>query len=420
MVAQEQTGMACGVKAAIAIVALSAIVLLMLASCSAAQKQESTSSQATASASQQSGSSQEASSAAAESKTPTVENLSLIEDTDFGGVLFDIAIEDFNKYGFDYGDSVDIVFSNGYELIGIPYYNGYYSEMGDPLLVGYPGNSHIKATINYGDSLWKTAGVSEDDTATITLNEAGACSLVQEAFSISYTDERNDYESDEQFANFRELAGGSILHGIAYRSASPIDNAHNRVPYAEKFMEQASVKYVLDLADSSDEVDGFAVEDAEQDIDVSYFMDLRDAGNVGMLDLSVSYSSDDFAQKLAAGLIEMSEHEGPYLVHCLEGKDRTGFVCALLEALCGATYDEMLDDYMITYQNYYGITRESDPDKYDVIADLNLNGMLQYLAGVDDDADLSAIDYSGYARDYLVNGGMTDEQVDALVQRLTA
>ena len=139
-----------------------------------------------------------------------------------------------------------------------------------------------------------------------------------------------------------------------------------------------------------------------------------------MLDLSVSYSSDDFAQKLAAGLIEMSEHEGPYLVHCLEGKDRTGFVCALLEALCGATYDEMLDDYMITYQNYYGITRESDPDKYDVIADLNLNGMLQYLAGVDDDADLSAIDYSGYARDYLVNGGMTDEQVDALVQRLTA
>jgi protein tyrosine/serine phosphatase len=31
-----------------------------------------------------------------------------------------------------------------------------------------------------------------------------------------------------------------------------------------------------------------------------------------------------------------------YVVHCIEGKDRTGYVCALLEGLCGATYEEIV------------------------------------------------------------------------------
>ena len=50
----------------------------------------------------------------------------------------------------------------------------------------------------------------------------------------------------------------------------------------------------------------------------------------------------------------------------------------------------------------------------------NLGNMLRFLAGVDDDADLSTIDYAPCARDYLIRGGMTDEQIDALVSRLTA
>ena len=139
-----------------------------------------------------------------------------------------------------------------------------------------------------------------------------------------------------------------------------------------------------------------------------------------MIDLTASYPSDAFKQRLAAGLAEMSRHEGPYLVNCVEGKDRTGFVCMLLQALCGAGYDEMLSDYMETYGNYYGITEQGDPASYGAISDLNFNGMLRYLAGVDEKADLSAIDYAGPARDYLREGGMTDEQIDALVARLTA
>ena len=47
----------------------------------------------------------------------------------------------------------------------------------------------------------------------------------------------------------------------------------------------------------------------------------------------------------------MTGQEGPCYIHCTEGKDRTGFVCLLLEALCGANYGELRDDYMTTYAN---------------------------------------------------------------------
>ena len=64
---------------------------------------------------------------------------------------------------------------------------------------------------------------------------------------------------------------------------------------------------------------------------------------------------------LAEGLRDLIEHKGPYYISCTEGKDRTGFVCLLLEALAGATFDEIETDYMKTYENYYGITKQSEP-----------------------------------------------------------
>ena len=378
---------------------------------------------------QQSASSQQSSSASVPSSVPAsetgasipiLENQPVSQNERFGGVYINITIDDFNKLGFTYGDSVDVTFSNGYELKGIPYHNGYYANVGDPLLVAYPGYPYVEAAICYGDPLWDAANLTEGDTATVTLAEAGKHRNVQEAFDISYTAERSDYASDEQFAIFRALSGGKMKEGIAYRSASPIDNEYNRAAYVEALMEQVGIKFVLDLSDSAEEAAEFVAASTDQGVDVSYFTNLLDTDCVAPLDLSANYPSESFARTLADGLVKMSQHDGPYLVHCIEGKDRTGFVCALIEALCGATYDEMLTDYMITFDNYYGINKESDLPKYEAIAHLNLDGMLRFLAHADDNADLTTIDYTDPARDYLRQGGMTDEQIDALVTRLTS
>ena len=80
-----------------------------------------------------------------------------------------MTIDDLNAAGFEYGDSVNIEFSNGYKLDGIPYYNGYYTQTGEPLLVAYPGYPYIKACINSGGDLFTDAKLTEDDTASVTL-----------------------------------------------------------------------------------------------------------------------------------------------------------------------------------------------------------------------------------------------------------
>ena len=40
------------------------------------------------------------------------------------GVFIEISVADFNALGFAFGDSVDVAFSNGYTLKGLPYYSG--------------------------------------------------------------------------------------------------------------------------------------------------------------------------------------------------------------------------------------------------------------------------------------------------------
>ena len=129
----------------------------------------------------------------------------VIHEPEFGGVYIKMTIDDFNSLGFVYGDSVTVSFSNGYALDDIPYYNGYYVQNGQPLLIAYPGYDYIKAAINNGDDLWTVAGLEDDATASITLKERGKYVDIQQARDIHYADDRSQFESDVVFANFGSL-----------------------------------------------------------------------------------------------------------------------------------------------------------------------------------------------------------------------
>ena len=350
--------------------------------------------------------------------TTSLEDYPTSRDSSFGGIFIEMPIQEFNERGFAFGDSVDIAFSNGYALKDLPYYNGYYVPAGDPLLVGYPGYPYIRVGLNYGDDLWKIAALGEDDTATVTLAEAGKYKTTQEALNITYTDERDDYPSDVAFANFRAMSGGNLKENMLYRGASPVNNKHNRAPFANRLIADAGVRFDFDLADSDEEIAAYLTEDHKEAADVAYFEGLYGEGNVAALNLDAAYQQEAFAQKLAQGLIELTQHEGAVYIHCTEGKDRTGFVCMLLEALAGATYDQIVDDYMTTYDNYYKINRESDLEKYHAIKELNLDYMVRFIVEADKDADLGSLDLHAAARHYLASGGMSDEQIDALQARI--
>ena len=103
----------------------------------------------------------------------------------------------------------------------------------------------------------------------------------------------------------------------------------------------------------------------------------------------------------------------------MEGKDRTGYVCALLEGLCGATYDEIVADYLITYNNSYKITPEKDRDLCNTLVSLRLNTCLMFYAGVNDEAQLPNVDYAKAFSNYLLSHGMNSQQLEALIKVLT-
>ena len=351
---------------------------------------------------------------ACKKNTPVVSGLGVIHEPEFGGVYIKITIDDFNAKGFEYGDSVKVEFSNGCVLDDLPYYNGYYTLTGSPLLIAYPGYDYVKAAINNGDDLWVVAGLKETDTASVTLSESGKYAAIQNARNISYLDERERFPSDEVFANFRNITVGNIKPGVVYRSASPCDNQHNRATYTDALMRAAGVSCILDLADSDEKIqkyistDGFSCE---------YFMTVYENAGVIPLALNMNYSSAEFKAKVADGLVRMTGKDGPYLIHCTEGKDRTGFVCLLIEALCGAGYDEIVDDYMITYDNYYQITKEKDKERYDVIVESVLDPMIAAVAG--EGVDIKTADLSACAVDFLKDAGMSEAQIDALKAKLT-
>ena len=360
-----------------------------------------------------------------------VKDLKCIHELEFGGVYVEITIEDFDALGFLYGDSLNVAFSNGYKLEDIPYYNGYYTANGQPLVVAYPGYDYVKVCINNGDDLWKIAGLDEKCTAELSLAEGGKYLDIQMARDIHYKDDRSLFDSDVQFANFRSCNVGDLKENLIYRSASPCDNQHNRAPYVDKLIHEAGVQYIINLADTEQKITNYISKD---DFNSPYFKGLYDSGKVILLGLNMNYGSLEFKQKVVRGLTSMLENDGPYLIHCTEGKDRTEFVCMLLEALGNASYQEIVDDYMITYYNYYWITRESvnltatnktklfmeqvHSGKYDTLITELLVPMIKEVVG-DPAVDITTAELQSYAENFLKTGGMSDEQIQQLKQKLT-
>lgn len=354
------------------------------------------------------------------SETLSVLKVPVKEEVIYKGVYIQKTIDEFNALGFEYGDSLNITFSNGYELNDIPYYSGYYAKPGDPLLVAYPGYEYIDACICYGESMWALSRLKDGDTADIVLNEKAKYKNLQDFFSVQYSDNRDDYSSDEEFANFRCVEMGNLKPKNLYRGTTPINNKFSRAKFANDLMKEANIKYVVDLTDSEEALEKFFKAD---DFDSGYFKELYENGKVSANQMSVNFKSKDNAELVVKVLTDMSKNEGPYYIHCVEGKDRTGFLLAIIEGLAGASYEDIVKDYMMTYENYYGISESKDKEKYDAYVEYKVNDILQYIADNDTSGGtigvaLKDLDWVNVMGRYLYDNGMTMENMDNLYKNL--
>ncbi len=110
------------------------------------------------------------------------------------------------------------------------------------------------------------------------------------------------------------------------------------------------------------------------------------------------------------GLDFLSETEGPYLIHGTQGIQRTGYLCMMLEALMGASKEEILADYMRSYADYYRLSPDTEAwagPAAEAEADLAI-----FTGGR---ADLAQA-----TEDYLIQTvGLTPTQVDLIKQHLS-
>ena len=340
---------------------------------------------------------------------PTLEG-KIVSYNEFGAAMLDFTETDMTKAGFTLGDVVSITV-DGKEIV-MPYYDGYYTRNGEYLCVAYPTYPSICFTANNVGLPEELTGL-EGHAVTVRMKEKGGCIDVQQALSMKYTNEREDYDliSDAAFANARGVSAGKMASGILYRSSSPFSNEINRAKYVSEYLEQAKVMTVLNLTDTEEKMAAYDMP--------AYSRSLWEGGQVILCPLKADPTADDYNQRLVAALKELPSRPAPYVVHCTEGKDRTGYVCALLEGLCGATYEEIVADYLITYDNYYQITPVKDPALCNTLVSLRLNTCLMYYAGVTDEAQLPEVDYAKAFASYLLSHGMSQQQLDALVQALT-
>ena len=347
----------------------------------------------------------------------------------YGNLVLSITKSDMDSIGAEYGDvfTVDL----GDQVLEAPYCTSYSDvEIGD-LVLRNDGDGIILA-INMGDFassygiatkvsnpdktyqwVFEEGKKLEDITLSLILTGKGEYRDQYLIHQLFRTNEREDYSSDAVFANFREIVGGNLGSGALYRSSSPVNNEIGRAKYADELMSLNNIKSVMNLADSRETIEGYF---KEEDFASPYYKSLYENGQVIALNMGVSFKTREFQNGLVEGLTFLSKNEGPYLVHCNEGKDRAGFTSALLSALMGLTYDEIASDYMTSYENYYHV--EKGTEQYEAVKRSNIDSMLSFIAGVET-KNLENVDLAAKAEEFLVAIGMEKADIDTLKSKLS-
>lgn len=336
----------------------------------------------------------------------------------YGNVTLDLSATQMLDLGYTYGDMVQVTLGeNNYPM---PLVSNYADvDSGEMLLraVQTAEEDVVIVAINRGDFATTIGlGTKQDvDNAqgfewtydeaaefTISMLAKGAYYDDWNARQVVSSNVREDYPqlTDEEFANFRAITTTGMGEGVVYRSSSPVNGDIGRNTYADAAAKAAGICTALNLADTligAQEYEGY------QD---SYYATL----DIIPLNMGVNVTDPEFLQKMVQGLKELPTYPAPYLVHCNEGKDRAGFVSAVLELLMGAPLEEVEADFMVTFANYYGV--EPGSQQYQSILNSNLLRPFQQLFGVEDLA--GDVDLAGLTQKLLLDNGMTQEEITAL------
>ena len=282
--------------------------------------------------------------------------------------------EDFNKEGIEFEDTVKVSFLDK-ELI-VPFVPSYRCTCsGGTVLVGDKMFKTIPLLAFHSNFVRKNKIAvfleNEDRTIdilpsrniafpikfTFELYQKGGYSEEFKIYNLIRTNNRDDYKelNDEEYCNFRCINIRRIKKNTLYRGSSPINNFMERASYVDRFLKEYGIKTIINLCDNEERAKKFP----------GYNDTYYSKQNIIFLDTNADVSSYNFGKSVLKAMRFIIDNEGPYFIHCMEGQDRTGAICAIIESLLGATREELTYDFMKTYVNFYKVVPGSH--QYDKI-----------------------------------------------------
>lgn len=329
--------------------------------------------------------------------------------TEYGALMTDISPSRMSLYGIDQNDLVEVYIGDNRYILPVEIDEKLNTFWGRTRL-SYDEESNHMYVIRELQDFAMMEGYNDRDigeTVSIELLQSDGYQMtMQEPLGLS-----------ENVANFRPVRTGRIGYGVIYRGHSPIDPRYKniRCRCADDLAWEVEVKTVINLNQDEAEVRDTVYNECPE----SYYRFVFDRGDVSAVRIEGRDSCErSFIEGIAAHMLFIIEHEPPFLIHCRMGKDRAGFVIALLQALEGTSYNQIGEEYAISFRNYYGVEKGTYMDQYNITDGSNTFLLMMQGTGgniyLNDDGTLCR----KAAKSYLARAGLSELEIEALQKKL--
>ena len=325
----------------------------------------------------------------------------------YGAAVLSLTAEQFYGAGYASGDLVRAEMP-GLSLV-VPAGTSYTDvDSGQAVLLKIEFEDRMLLAVSNENGFAEKNRLRPGDPVTIRMERKEGYRKEYQLRCLTMGESREDYPSDEAFCNFRPVRAGKIKENYLYRGFSPINPTENRADQTDRLLSGTGVKTVINL-----DGEGSAERTAYPGYEHRYYASL----NIFPVKMNFSVRDPGFADCIRRVAEILTGEEGPFYIHCRYGRDRTGLICLILEALCGAEFHEIVLDYMLSFENIHGLERYSE--KWNCQAEKRVFRCFEDLTGVCPGKDMSGEELKALMEKSLMETcGFTRGMLDALEDKL--
>lgn len=300
-----------------------------------------------------------------------------VAKTNNSSVTLNISMAQLAEKNIEIGDSVNIKFNTGYNVEDVAILNGEFLNTGRHVIIVGDENSKPVFQIQNIEDTWGKASLDENSVAQFSLCSKAKFKSLNDAL-------KRPLLTDTQ--NVRSIRGGNLkLLDVFRASESKTSGQLNAI--SKEFMKQISIKNTINLSDNSYGVTCFNIKDVN-------------------------------CNKLVCDTLFALVKNNSSTLLWSTNEDLTAYTCAIIEAIGGASYDEIVADYMETYKNYYGITKDETPQEYEAVKTWHIDAFLHQLTKTPSDFDLHRSNFAYDAEMYLRARQVHTDDIEKIKSRL--